>query len=188
MGRHFFAIFLFAAFMSASCAYASDFSSRFTPTTPPALVPAFPFEDAHSRTLDLKEFRGSYVLLNLWATWCGPCVREMAALDALAQRLPTEPSRPPLAIVALTEDNNGLGAAEGFYKRHSLRHLPVFVDTAGQAPSLLRIRGLPTTLLIDPKGMEIGRIEGDAEWDEADTIAFLEKQMQRNPLQTKEPR
>jgi thiol-disulfide isomerase/thioredoxin len=194
MSRHFFAITLFAALFAVNSGVAaSDFTDHFVFTKPPAPVPAFTFQDAKGQVLDLKNnFRGHYVLLNLWATWCGPCVHEMPALDALAAKLaaesgtssPAKPvtistgqagatSSPPLEIVALTEDHDGLGAAESFYKRHNLHHLTVFVDDSGEATFILRVQGLPTTLLIDPQGREIGRIEGATDWDDPATIAFL---------------
>ena len=105
----------------------------------------------------------------------------MAKLDMLQQKIDST----HLSIIAMTEDHDGLGAAEGFCKRHGLHHLPVFVDGSGAIPSILHVEGLPTTLLIDPNGMEIGRVEGDAEWDDADTIAFLEKKMKQRTASAK---
>lgn len=136
---------------------------------------ALSFEDSQGNLVSLADFRGRYVLLNLWATWCGPCVREMPALDKV--RAHFQPQR--LQVIALTEDHDGLNVAKAFYTRHSLTHLPLFADSAGQAPNLLRIRGLPTTLLIDPEGREVGRIEGEAEWSTPDAFAFLEAQITR---------
>lgn len=175
MVRRFFAITLFAGCLAAALpAWAEDFAAHFTPTSPPVAVPLFSFNDALGRTMDLRDFKGHYVLLNLWATWCSPCVKEMASLDALQGQIGGR-----INVLALTEDHDGLGAAQAFYKRHKLSHLPVFVDTAGEAPYILHTRGLPTTIFIDPNGMEIGRIEGEADWDDPSTVTFLESQMNR---------
>ncbi len=174
MTRLFLAILLFTALIGS--AEASDFTTRYTPAAVPKRVPSFTFNDSNGRTLDLGDFKGRYVLLNLWATWCGPCVREMPGLDALQQKI----SSKRLTVLAVSEDHEGINAAMSFYKRHELSHLPVLADQSGRAPSLLHVDGLPTTLLIDPNGMEIGRIEGDADWDDSDTIAYLEKLMKRS--------
>jgi len=181
MARLFFAIFLFALISLCFEAYASDFSNRYIAAAKPRHIASFTFRDDQGRILDLNDFKGSYVLLNLWATWCGPCVREMAGLDMLQQKIDGK----KLRILALTEDHEGVSAALSFYKRHDLHHLPVLADAAGEAPSILHINGLPTTLLIDPNGMEVGRIEGDADWDDDDTLAFLNKQMKRSLAQSK---
>jgi thiol-disulfide isomerase/thioredoxin len=173
----FFAIFLFAFALSASVSHAatSDFNSRFTPTSPPAATPRFSFQDSHNHVMDLHDFRGRYVLLNFWATWCGPCVREMPSLDALQSKVDGQ----KFIILAVTEDQDGVGAAEGFYKRHKLTHLPVLVDASGEIPHIMHVNGLPTSILIDPKGREIGRVEGDVDWDDVETVKVLQKQMTR---------
>jgi thiol-disulfide isomerase/thioredoxin len=198
MTRRFFAITLFAALAAtAGAAAANDFSDHFVFAKPSIALPMFTFQDAKGQELDLTNFRGHYVLLNIWATWCGPCAHEMPALDKLAQKIEAENAKPdvkdiaftlgaPAAgamfspkmdIIPLAEDRDGLAAAETFYKRHNLQHLKVFIDEAGEAPSILQINGLPTTFLIDPNGYEIGRIEGATDWDSPATLDFLEAQM-----------
>jgi len=156
---------------AASCAQAGDFAGHFTATDPPKPLPAFSFEDAAGHTLNLSDFKGRYLLLNLWATWCAPCAHEIPSLDALQEQFP--PQR--LTVIALTEDSSGIAAARSFYNRHGIRHLPVYADGTGVAPSLLRARGLPTSFLIDPEGREIGSVEGEADWAAPDAVAFLAK-------------
>lgn len=168
---HFFlAMALLTGF--ASLAHADLLQNQFAVTVPPRTV-TVSFEDSQGNSVSLADFRGKYVLLNLWATWCGPCVREMPALD----RLRTHFHPKQLQIIALIEDHDGNAAAKAFYTRHNLTHLPIFVDSSGHAPSLLHIQGLPTTLLIDPEGREIGRVEGDAEWDSPDALAFIQNKI-----------
>lgn len=174
MVLRFCAIFLvIMVLMTASgivpAAKADLFAHHYKATEPPRPVSIFTFEDAHGRVFNIKDFQGQYVLLDVWATWCGPCAHEMPALDLLSRQF--EPRT--LQVIALTEDHDGLAAATSFYKRHDIQNLEIFVDKVGHVPSLIEARGLPTTLLIDPQGMEIGRVEGETEWSSADAVAFL---------------
>jgi len=160
---------------SAQPAAADSFTKQFIPTHPPRPVPMLNFEDSHGRTFSLQDFRGRYILLNLWASWCGPCVHEMPALDALRNKFTYR----QFEVVALNEDHDGSSAAGAFYKRHGLQHMPIFIDTSSRVPSLLHVAGLPTTLFIDPRGMEIGRIEGEADWSSPEAVSFVTKWMQK---------
>jgi peroxiredoxin len=174
MFRRTCAIVLFAlAAATGASARANDFASHFVATDPPKSLPVLSFEDAAGRTLNLKDFQGRYVLLNLWATWCAPCTHEISALNVLQDQFASR----PFTVIALTEDSSGIAAARGFYDRHDIRHLTVYADAAGAVPSLLHARGLPTSFLIDPEGREIGLIEGEADWAAPDAVAFLAKRM-----------
>ena len=146
---------------------------NFIEASPPAPLPAFVFEDSQRQTQTINRFHGRFVLLNLWATWCGPCVAEMPSLDALQRVFDAR----KLVVVALNEDRDGHSAAAMFFKRYNMRSLELYVDTGGRVPSLLKAQGLPTTLLIDPQGREIGRISGEVVWDAPATIAFLKAKM-----------
>lgn len=145
----------------------------------PKQVPDIPFADEQGHMLSLKEFRGKTVLLNIWATWCGPCRREMPTLDRLQARLGGE----RFQIVALSIDRGGPSAIQRFYAETGVRNLALFVDANGRAGSSLGLVGLPGTLLIDPEGREVARLIGPAEWDSPEMIAFLEAQI--SPGQTR---
>jgi thiol-disulfide isomerase/thioredoxin len=167
------AIFLFAALIYASLARdACGQDGAFVVTDPAQPISPFQFEDDQGHPLDLKDFRGRYVLLNLWATSCAPCAAEMPTLNALSKKL--DPQK--FAVIALAEDHDGRDAARLFYNRHGIDHLPIYDDPSGRAPFILHIRGLPTTLLIDPNGCEVARLEGAAEWTGDSTLSFLETQ------------
>jgi thiol-disulfide isomerase/thioredoxin len=173
MFYRFFAIFLFFLLLATGVSnrvFAEEGS--FVSIDPPQPAPPFTFEDGEGRTLDLKDFRGRYVLLNLWETTCAPCVSEMPKLNALSQQL----DHKAFAVIALAEDHDGSGAIRLFFQRHSIDHLPVYSDSTGQAPFILHARGLPTTFLIDPHGMEIARLEGAADWLKASLISYLQTQ------------
>ena len=130
---------------------------------------AIPFymSDGTSRTLG--DFRGSPLVVNFWATWCAPCVREMPALDRLNAAVADDGIR----VFALSEDRGGAPIVERFYEENDIRHLPVMIDRGGKVVRALITPGLPMTVLFDAKGREVGRVVGVAEWDTDETMAFL---------------
>jgi thiol-disulfide isomerase/thioredoxin len=159
--------------IAGTSARASDFAAHFIATNPPIPMPLLSFEDSTGHALGLKDFEGRYILLNLWATWCGPCAHELPSLSALQGQFDMK----RLTIIALTEDVDGRDIVQGFYKRHGIQHLAVYVDNTGRAPALLHARGLPTSYLINVKGEEIGRVEGEANWAAPDAVSFLKEQI-----------
>ncbi len=135
----------------------------------PAVVPDFPFENAAGAILHLSDFRGRMVLLNLWATWCIPCRREMPMLDRLQAQL----GGPDFEVVALSIDPGGVGAVERFYAEVGIANLAIYVDVSAASRMAVRPVGLPVTLLIDPEGREITGVIGPAEWDSPEMIAMI---------------
>src|SRR3546814_2217971 len=101
------------------------------------------------------------ILLNIWATWCGPCREEMPTLDRLQARL----GGPDFEVVALSIDRAGIAVVSEFYDEIRVQHLAEYIDESAKAAGQLNAVGLPTTLLIDREGQEIGRQVGPAEWD-----------------------
>jgi thiol-disulfide isomerase/thioredoxin len=101
------------------------------------------------------------VLLNLWATWCLPCRKEMPALDRLQSTLGSE----QFQVVAISVDRTGLPGAKKFLEETKTPNLALYADPTARLTSSLRAAGLPATLLIDKEGREIGRLLGPAEWD-----------------------
>ena len=136
-------------------------------------VPAVRFMDASGRVMTLEDFRGRVVVLNIWATWCTPCVAEMPMLDRLQQQLGEEDA----IVVALSIDRGGQEAVQEFYQRTGVTHLKVFVDPTMRAQSDLGLLGLPTTLIIDRDGRERGRLVGPAEWDDAAAVDLVRRAM-----------
>ena len=136
-------------------------------------VPDLAFLDGEGRRVDLSEFKDRLVLLNLWATWCAPCVKEMPALDSLQAQL----GGPGFQVLALSVDRGGKDQVQPFYQRIGVKNLDLYLDPSSASMQTLKLRGLPTTLLVDQEGRELGRIEGAVEWDSPEVVAFLRKHM-----------
>ena len=148
-----------------------SFQSAFTATNPPAAPPALTFNDADGKAHSLADYAGRPVVLNLWATWCMPCVAEMPALDRLAGELKDIDA----AVLPLSSDRGGVTVVRAFYASHGIRDLPVLLDPDGAASRKLGVRGIPTTLIIDKDGKERGRTEGAIAWTDGATLAALRK-------------
>ncbi|MFF0950815.1 TlpA family protein disulfide reductase [Rhizobium leguminosarum] len=135
----------------------------------PEPVPALQFTDEAGSPQTLDMFRGKVVLLNVWASWCLPCRKEMPTLDRLQAML----GGSDFEVVALSIDRGGPETVKKFYAETGIQHLATHVDATSQAGFALVSFGLPTTLLVDPLGRELGRLVGPAEWDAPDMVAFL---------------
>lgn len=127
------------------------------------------FVDADGRPMSLADFRGKQVLLNIWATWCGPCREEMPTLDRLQTRL----GGAEFEVVALSIDREGLNVVRDFYAELELNALRIYLDTSTMTPINLNVLGVPTTLLLDRNGRELGRYTGPAEWDDEATVSTI---------------
>ncbi|MEZ2141813.1 TlpA disulfide reductase family protein [Bradyrhizobium sp. DN5] len=135
----------------------------------PKPVAAVQLADEEGRPRSVADFKGKVVVLNIWATWCVPCRKEMPALDRLQAAL----GGAELEVVPLSVDRGGLETVRKFYSEINIRNLAVYTDPSGQALRAVGAIGLPTTLIIDRAGQEVGRALGPAEWDSpeiADTL------------------
>ena len=132
----------------------------------------FVTEDGTRKTLDA--FHGKVILLNIWATWCPPCVKEMPTLDALQADL----GGSKFEVVALSIDTGGVPVVRQFFDRVGIKHLTTYVDQTSLAFTNLGILGLPTTMIVDANGRELARLIGPATWNEPDMEAFLKGFMQ----------
>ncbi|HTS92350.1 MAG TPA: TlpA disulfide reductase family protein [Stellaceae bacterium] len=144
---------------------------EFSPTVPPAPTPDVTLGTRDGATVQLAEFRGRPVLLNFWATWCVPCVAEMPSLTTLA----AERKGTPLAIVAVSVDRRGEGAVGPFLAQHKLETLPIYLDPKSDAAHAFGVDAIPTTILIDRDGREVGRLMGAVHWDGAAARALIDK-------------
>jgi thiol-disulfide isomerase/thioredoxin len=132
-------------------------------------APVLGFTDAKGMRHTLKDYRGRYVLLNMWATWCAPCVAELPALAKL------KAAAPDLTLVAvdLTGHKETPAKAEAYLKDHKVAVLGANVDTETTFMRGFTVAVMPTTVLIDPQGKVVARAEGPAEWASPASIAYF---------------
>jgi thiol-disulfide isomerase/thioredoxin len=139
------------------------------PVDPPAPAPDISFVDATGKQHQLAEFHGHGMVINLWATWCPPCVEEMPSLAALSQALAPD----DIAVLPLSSDHGGAPAVQAFFAQHGIAGLPVLLDPQGAAARALQARGLPTSVVIDKQGRQRARLEGSADWSTPAAIAAV---------------
>ena len=137
---------------------------------PPHPIAPIRFADATGRMHGLPEFRGRVVLLDIWATWCVPCRREMPALDRLAGRL----AGTGFLVLPVSIDRDGSTVAP-FYRALGIERLGVWLDPLGRGTSPLAVPGLPTAFLIDREGRMAARKMGAAQWDDPAMIALIRR-------------
>jgi thiol-disulfide isomerase/thioredoxin len=135
----------------------------------PEVLPEIKFQDASGNERSLAQWRGKVVLLNLWATWCVPCRKEMPALDRLQKELGSD----RFEVVAVSVDKTGIGGAKKFLDELKVERLAAYADSNVRLTAALKAVGIPTTLLIDAEGREIGRLTGPAAWDSEDAKRLI---------------
>jgi thiol-disulfide isomerase/thioredoxin len=168
----------------SACASAVELSHKLAPlahgevaaltmATAPLRLPDLTFEDADGKPRKLSEWRGHTVLVNLWATWCVPCRKEMPALD----RLQTKLGGKDFEVVAINIDTRDPEKPKNFLKEAQLTRLNYFSDGKAKVfqdlKSIGRALGMPTSVLVDGQGCEIGTIAGPAEWDSEDAVKLI---------------
>jgi thiol-disulfide isomerase/thioredoxin len=127
------------------------------------------FAGADSRAKSLSDWRGKVVLLNIWATWCVPCREEMPTLDKLEAALGSK----DFQVVAVNIDRGGGDKPKSFLAETGATHLSLYTDPSGKLFSVVKAVGMPTTLLLDREGREIGRLVGPAHWDSPEALALI---------------
>jgi thiol-disulfide isomerase/thioredoxin len=142
-----------------------------------ANAPTAAFTDANGKPVTLAAFRGRPLLVNLWATWCAPCVEEMPSIDRLAA---AEKGR--LGVVAVSQDGNGLTAVAPFFAKAGIATLKPYLDTQNALMVALKAETLPTTILYDANGHERWRHVGKVDWDDASARAALADTLAGKPV------
>lgn len=142
---------------------------QFVPASPPRPAPQVSFSDATGASANLSDFAGKPVLLNLWATWCAPCRREMPSLERLQARLGDK-----ITVLAVSEDIGGNKAVAPFIAKFGLKAVKTYLDPKSTLTQAFNVDGLPTSFLIDRRGRVIGRVEGEAEWDSPKMLSVIE--------------
>jgi len=144
-----------------------------TMATIPLRLPDLAFADADGKPRKLSDWRGKTVLVNLWATWCVPCRKEMPALEGLQTKL----EGPNFEVVAINIDTRDREKPKNFLKDGNLTRLGFFSDEKAKVfqdlKSIGQALGMPTSVLVDPQGCEIATIAGPAEWDSDDAVKLI---------------
>ncbi len=147
----------------------------------PIAPPAMKFTNAKGQPLSLAGYKGHVLVVNLWATWCGPCVDELPTLAALAEQIHAFGG----LVLPISIDTNGAKAVQPFYALHGITNLPVLLDPDGDNLDILNSDGVPITLVIDPEGRLVAKLEGAANWNTPRVRAFLQSlapaQLQAKP-------
>ena len=149
----------------------ADALANFSLTAHKPPVPNIHFTNPQGELKSLADYRGKTVLFNAWATWCGPCIKEMPALDAAAKELGSE----AFAVLPVSMDRDGALKVDLFYREYNLKNLPILIEHEAEISRLLKPRGLPFTLLIDRDGNEIGRALGEVFWNATESIGLLKQ-------------
>jgi thiol-disulfide isomerase/thioredoxin len=146
---------------------------RMTMLSAPRTLPPLDIRDAAGHPVSLDRFRGKVVLLNLWATWCAPCRKEMPALDRLEAKL----GGPDFAVLAISIERGGVAKVRAFYGETGVKALRVYIDEQGEASAAIRSPAIPTSVLVAGDGREIGRLYGAAEWDGPAAVGFIRERI-----------
>ncbi len=148
-----------------------DLTQVLIPTEPPAAPPDEAFFGADGTEHRLAEFLGHGMVINLWATWCAPCVAEMPSLAQLALALaPFD-----IAVLPLSSDKGGADTVRSWFQDHAVSGLPVLTDPKGRLARAWDARGIPMTVIIDRKGRDVARLEGAADWSSPAAITLVRK-------------
>ena len=146
---------------------------KLTEPAKPAPVVAFAGEDG--RLHDLKEYRGKLVVLNLWAPWCGPCVKELPSLAALQKAV----GREKLVVVPVDVGRESQSEAQAFLKTHGAGVLTTYTDPNAALLRAFGGYGLPMTVVIDANGKEIARADGAPEWSRPESVEYLRQRAEQ---------
>jgi thiol-disulfide isomerase/thioredoxin len=160
-----------AALLTAKPAFAADGLEHYVETSPPQPLSDLKFSTESGEAQTLENYRGRILLVNIWATWCVPCVLEMPSLDKLQQTL----GGAQFAVLPISTDRGGAEKVRRFYSEKGITHLPVLTDREMSVPRRIRPRGLPLSLLVNHEGMEIGRSNGDEDWASPGALGLIRK-------------
>jgi thiol-disulfide isomerase/thioredoxin len=134
---------------------------------PGATLPPFRFFTPDNQVRTLADYRGRGVVLNLWATWCGPCVAELPTLDALAAAVAAD----NIVVLPISSDAGGAASVRAFYDGHDVEHLPVLLDPGGAVTQAWQVPGIPVTVIFDRAGQPRARLIGGADWSTPAAVA-----------------
>jgi thiol-disulfide isomerase/thioredoxin len=151
--------------------------AHFSLSTPRLPAPAVAVTDVGGNMVDLSALRGRIGLINFWATWCIPCVREMPSLDRLQVAL----GGADFSVMAISIDRGGKATAAPWLEQHGIGSLKAYFDPDSRAAFAFHVSELPVSALIDRQGRIVGRMVGPAEWDAPEAKALIEALIAEKP-------
>ncbi|WP_089174037.1 TlpA disulfide reductase family protein [Bosea sp. AS-1] len=169
---------------NGSCSAAAKTAARMAPLakgevaaievrSAPQPAPELAFTGPDGKPLTLADFKGRTILVNLWATWCAPCLKEMPALDKLEKEM----GGPDFAVVAINIDTRNLDKPKAWLAENKVTTLPFYGDPQAATFQALRkahkVEGMPVSIIVDKSGCELGIIQGPADWASADSKALM---------------
>ena len=146
-----------------------DFSKNIVIYEKPKIIEQLKFKDLNLQDVDLSNKKGNIMILNFWATWCAPCRREMPSLERLTHK------HPEIKVYAINMEKPNKLKAQDFFKFIGVLSLDIYFDPKLELVKQFKMRGLPTSILIDKNGMEFGRVVGEIDFTDANFIKLLKK-------------
>lgn len=146
-----------------------DLATALQRSQPPTPAPNIVFVDAQGVRHHLSDLRGHGVVINLWATWCAPCVAEMPSLAALSKAVAPH----NVVVLPLSSDQGAAAAVTAFFQQHGITGLPVLLDPDGDAERAFNVPGIPTSVIVDKAGIVQARMEGSADWSTTAAVALV---------------
>lgn len=140
----------------------------------PPIQPSGSYKNPFSEEMTLRDYRGKYVLLNVWATWCPPCIAEMPSLNELSKQRGGE----AFAVVTISMDRD-MEDADKFFQKHKLDYLDAWHDDSFSLNAKVRTQGLPVSIIYDPNGKEVLRVTGEADWASPEALALIDHLLAR---------
>ena len=134
-------------------------------------MPPLVFQDETGRNLTIGDFKGHVLLVNLWATWCGPCRAELPTFSSLAPKIHGFGGR----ILPISVDQGGISAVKDYFAAQNIRNLPMLCDPSGNDLDMIQSQGIPVTVVVRPDGQAVAELEGAADWNNQNVINFLQQ-------------
>jgi thiol-disulfide isomerase/thioredoxin len=148
-----------------------DLAKGLEPINPPVAAPDVSFVAADGSEHHLKEFSGHGMVINLWATWCAPCIEELPSLARLSKIVAPD----DIAVLPLSSDRGGARTVAAYFQEHGISGLPVLLDPHSEAAHAWHVRGIPTSFVIDKRGRQVAKLEGSADWSTPAAAALIRK-------------
>lgn len=150
---------------------------KFVASNPPVPVPDIPFIGARGKTIKLADYNGRMVLLNFWATWCSPCIRELPSLQALGTSIDDD----RFAVQLVSIDRGGAGVFGPFLEKLGITGITSAADPKAALLRAFKAPGIPISVLISPDGLVLGRLIGDADWNSPAARALIKFYLDQGP-------